>query len=101
DVIIDHFHTHDAELTFVRRKPGATPLTFANHDLSVHDIGFTHPMPFTATLTNPIPRGLVRTEGSVGPWKPGDIDGIALAGKYVFEDAQLATINGIGGTLQS
>ena len=58
-------------------------------------------MPFDARLTNPIPTGLVTASGSIGPWNAEDGTRTALAGKYNFVNADLTTINGIGGTLDS
>jgi hypothetical protein len=100
-VIVDHFVTHNAELTFVPRNPNRTPLVFAIHELNVRNVGFGGAMPFDARLTNPIPAGLVTTSGSIGPWNADDGTRTALSGKYTFASADLATINGIGGTLDS
>jgi len=101
DVIVEHLVTHDAELTFVPRKPGKKPLTFKIHDLHVNEIGFDRPMTYEAKLTNPVPVGLVQAKGTVGPWRRDDGPATPLTGEYTFTDADLSTINGIGGTLSS
>jgi hypothetical protein len=101
EVIIDHFITEDGSLEFVRRDKDKKPLIFGLHDLHVRDIGFGLAMPFEAVITNPVPTGLVKTQGEFGPWLDGNIVQSPLKGTYVFENADLATINGIGGTLQS
>lgn len=101
EIIIDHFLTRDAQLSFVPRETGRTPLTFAIHELEVEDIGFGLSMPFTATLTNPVPRGLVRARGAIGPIVETNAEATPVAGDYTFENADLSTINGIGGMLQS
>jgi hypothetical protein len=100
-VIVDHVVTHNAELTFVPRNPDRTPLVFAIHELNVWNVGFGGTMPFDARLTNPIPAGLVTTSGSIGPWNAEDGTRTALSGKYTFTSANLSTISGIGGTLDS
>jgi hypothetical protein len=100
EIIISHFITEDASLQFIRSE-GRKPLTFTIHDLHVRDVGFGLPMPFDATITNPVPEGLVKTTGQFGPWLPENIALSPLEGEYSFENANLATINGIGGTLQS
>lgn len=97
DIIIDHFVTHDAELRFVPRKAGDTPLTFAIHDLTVERVGFATEMPFHATLMNPTPRGLVDATGRIGPWNPRDVTALPLSGAFTFSEADLSTINGIAG----
>jgi hypothetical protein len=100
EIIISHFITEEASLQFIRSE-GKKPLTFGIHDLHVRDVGFGLPMPFEATITNPVPTGLVKTTGSFGPWLPEDVVRSPLEGSYIFENADLSTINGIGGTLQS
>ena len=64
-------------------------------------LGVGQQMPFTATLTNPLPKGQIETKGTFGPWKKGDPGGTPLAGTYSFQNADLGTIKGIGGILSS
>jgi hypothetical protein len=52
-------------------------------------------------LTNPKPKGVVETTGRIGPWNADDATATALQGEYALIDADLSTINGIGGILQS
>jgi hypothetical protein len=64
-------------------------------------VGVTERMPFEAELTNPLPRGQIKAHGRFGPWgreKPG---ATPVDGQYTFENADLATIKGIGGILSS
>jgi hypothetical protein len=100
-VVIGRLVSRNAVLNFIRGDPERQPLTFAIHDLEIDDLGFTRVMPFRARLTNPVPKGLVETDGSVGPWRPGDPTALPIQGLYTLTDADLSTINGIGGTLQS
>ena len=100
-VIVEQLIAHDAELSFRPKKPGGRPLTFAIHDLTVRELGFDRAWPYDATLTNPVPKGLVKTTGSFGPWDREDVAESPLGGEYTLTDADLGTINGIGGTLQS
>ena len=101
DVIIEHLIATDAVLMFVPRNKDKTPLTFEIHNLDVEEVGFTRRMPFKARLVNPVPKGLVEANGSVGPWNKDDLTRTPLEGAYVFTDADLSTINGIGGILTS
>ena len=100
-MIVEHLIAHDAELMFIRKEKNKRPLVFAIHDLYVDDLGFDRLMPFRAKLTNPIPTGLVDSSGTVGPWTKEDPTGLPVSGEYTFTDADLSTINGIGGTLTS
>lgn len=101
DVIIERLIAKDARLMFVPRRKDKQPLTFEIHDLDLEQVGFSRRMPFKAKLVNPVPKGLVEASGSVGPWRKDDLTRTPLQGEYTFTDADLATINGIGGTLQS
>jgi hypothetical protein len=58
-------------------------------------------MTFDATITNPIPKGLVKSRGTFGPWNRENPGGTPLDGRYTFDDADLAPIKGIAGTLSS
>ena len=100
-IIVDHLIAHDAELIFVPTKKDRPPLTFRIHDLEVSEVGFDRAMPFYAMVTNPVPTGLVETRGSIGPWNKDDPTGLPVSGDYTFTDADLSTINGIGGRLSS
>ena len=101
DVIVDELISHDAQLEFVKSSPHKAPLVFKIHKLALHDIGFGREIPFEATLTNPVPRGLVETRGKFGPWRRDDPTETRLSGEYTFSNADLSTINGIGGILSS
>ena len=101
DVIVAHLITHEAELSFQPKKPGGRPLLFQIHSLEIHDLGLHRQWPFHATLTNPVPRGEVESSGTVGPWSMENPGLMPIAGEYTLTDADLGTINGIGGILQS
>jgi hypothetical protein len=101
DVIVAHLITHEAELSFQPKKPGGRPLLFQIHSLEIHDLGLGRRWPFHARLTNPVPRGLVESSGTIGPWSMESPSLMPVAGEYTLTDADLGTINGIGGILQS
>ena len=99
-VIIEYLESKDAELVIVPRKPDKAPRVFAIHDLKMRSVGFDRAMPFDATLTNPLPTGLIQATGSFGPWRAEDPGHTPLNGKYEFTNADLGTIKGIGGILR-
>lgn len=101
DVIVETLEAKDAVLTILRRQPGREPLEFKIHDLRVTDVGFDRVMRFSANLTNPVPRGIVQSEGWMGPWNREQPTDFPLGGDYSFTLANLGTIRGIGGTLTS
>lgn len=100
-IVIDRLVSTDAILRLIPRREGKRPREFAIHRLTMSGVGVEERMPFEAELTNPVPRGLIKTEGRFGPWNRGDPGGTPLEGKYLFEDADLGTIKGIGGILTS
>lgn len=100
-VLIDHVTSTNAELIIVPSNPAKQPRVFAIHDLHLDDVGFNRSMPFRATLTNPVPAGLIETRGVFGPWRADSPDLTPLSGRYEFKQANLGTIHGIGGTLSS
>lgn len=99
-MLIDRLEAHDASLALIPRKAGRSPRVFAVHALHIQRLGFGEPMAFTATLTNPLPKGLIETRGTFGPWQKRDPGQTNLIGAYTF-DADLSTVKGIAGALES
>lgn len=100
-VLIDLVTSKDAELVIVPKNPLKSPKIFLIHDLQLESVGFDRAMPFVATLTNAIPKGEIATKGTFGPWVKGDPGRTPLSGHYNFDHADLNTIKGIAGILQS
>jgi len=100
-VLIDRVTARDAQLILMPKDPRKEPKVWAIHGLALESVGFNRSMPFTATLTNPIPEGEIATKGSFGPWVKGDPGLSPVSGRYTFDRADLNTIKGIGGILKS
>jgi hypothetical protein len=100
-ILVDRLMAEDAQLTIIPKRAGKDPKVFTIHRLTMQWIGRGDPMPFEAALINPIPRGTVKASGSFGPWGKDDPAATPLGGRYTFENADLSTIKGIGGTLTS
>ena len=83
------------------REQKKLPRVFTIESLSVERITLDKPLDFEAILTNPIPRGEIRTKGRFGPWVKSDPGLAAVSGTYRFDKADLGTIKGIGGILSS
>jgi hypothetical protein len=99
--IAGRLEARDAVLTFLRKDPAKEPLEFKIHGLSIANVGFGNVMPFSASLTNPVPQGLVESSGTIGPWNRRQPLALPVKGDYRFSLARLGTIRGIGGTLSS
>jgi hypothetical protein len=100
-IVIEHLEARDAQLAIVPRNPRKEPKVYAIHSLELDSVGFNREIPFTATLTNAIPKGEIATKGAFGPWVKGDPGSTPLRGRYSFDRADLNTIRGLGGILSS
>lgn len=100
-VIIDRVTADAATLVVLPRERRKLPRRFVLHKLTVRDISSDRPMAFDAVVENPKPRGRIETAGTFGPWNVEVPARTPLDARYKFVDADLSTIPGIAGTLQS
>src|ERR1700722_9799820 len=100
-IFVDKFVCQDTKLVINTTKPGKPPLEFAISDLKMKDIGPGQPMQFNATLVNPKPVGDIQSHGLFGPWQPDNPRDTPVQGDYSFTNADLSTIQGIGGIVSS
>jgi hypothetical protein len=100
-VIIGRITADAATLTILPRDIRKLPRRFVMHRLTVRDITTTLPMSFDTVLENPQPRGRIETTGTFGPWNVAEPARTPLEAEYRFIDADLSTIKGIAGIVQS
>ena len=100
-ILIDALQADGALVRIIPRRAGKDPKDFAIERLTMRTLGLAQQMPFTATLTNPLPKGRIETSGTFGPWQREDPGSTPLGGHYRFQNADLGTIKGIGGILES
>lgn len=100
-VVVDRLTSDNAILEIGTRKPGRPPRTFQIHRVVLTAAAFDRPSQFHAELTNPIPAGLIVADGTFGPWHPYEPALTKVGGSYTFNQADLSTIDGIGGHLDS
>jgi AsmA-like C-terminal region len=100
-VIVDVLKATDASLVLIPKRAEKEPKVFAVHQLTMRPLGRGEKMSFEATVTNPIPRGLVKAKGSFGPWRRDDPGSTPLDGQYTFDNADLSTVKGVAGILRS
>ena len=98
---IEQLTASDALLRLIPKRAGKGPREFAIHRLTMQGVGIERRMPFQAELTNPVPRGEIKTEGRFGPWSKASPAATPIDGKYVFDNVDLSTIKGIAGMLAS
>jgi hypothetical protein len=100
-IVVDKLLADEATLSLIPKRAGKEPRVFAVHRLTMKPLGRAQVMSFEASITNPLPRGLVKANGTFGPWQRADPGATPLDGKYTFDDADLGTVKGIGGRLDS
>jgi hypothetical protein len=100
-VVIDTLQTSDAVLDIESKKPDRPPRTFLIHDVTLSAAAFDRPVHYDAHLTNPKPTGTIRAAGEFGPWDADEPMLTPVGGAYTFSQADLSTIKGIGGVLDS
>jgi uncharacterized protein involved in outer membrane biogenesis len=98
---VDHMVAHGAELRFIGKRQGSRPLVFLIPDLHIDSLSLDEPMRFTSRVVNPMPEGPVDAGGQFGPWRRDDPTLTPLEGGYTLTNANLGTINGIGGRVTS
>jgi len=101
EIFIDEIVSREARVEIASKKADRLPRIFEIHDLVLHEFGGASPARFEAGVTNPIPRGRVETTGTFGPWQADEPRLTQVSGHYVFKDADLNDIKGIGGILSS
>jgi len=97
---VDRLVSQNARLSILSKDPKKNPKVFEIATLEMRDAGLAAPAAFRASLTNPVPFGTVNATGHFGPWRPDAPSLTPLDGKYSFK-ADLATIKGVAGTLDS
>ena len=101
DLEINEIRATRGLLRIVPDDPKKLPLNFDLDTVTFRNFSFDHAGQYEAQLTNPKPKGLIKSAGSFGPWNTYAPRSSPLSGDYEFIDAQLDTIKGIGGTLNS
>ena len=101
DFVIDSVNADHTTLTFIPKEPGKRVLTFDIRDLKLKSAGDYTKMHYVATVRNPLPPGMVQSQGNFGPWNQDDPSKTALSGKYTFRNADMGAFHGLGGTLSS
>lgn len=92
---------HEAKLTILPRDKAKVPLEFALHDIKLESVMAKEGMRYDAFLTNPKPKGQIKSTGTFGPWNGDEPADTPLSGDYLFENADLGVFKGIAGILRS
>jgi len=101
ELSIGEVHCARVKLVIQTNKPGKEPLEFDIENLVLRNAGSGRAMSYVAEVVNPKPVGIVHATGHFGPWQGEEPRNTPLDGDYSFDNADLSTIHGIGGTLSS
>jgi hypothetical protein len=100
-IVVDRLVAEKAALVLIPRRADKEPKIFEVARLTLEPLGRGKVMAYEATLTNPLPKGLIDASGTFGPWHREDPGGTPLTGRYTFDNVDLSTVKGIGGHLTS
>ncbi len=100
-LLIDRIESRSARVEIHSRRPGRLPRIWDIQNLVMTDFGAAAGSPFNAGLINPVPRGVIDTTGMFGPWHSDEPGLTPVSGNYVFQNADMNVIKGLGGTLSS
>src|SRR6266511_2541818 len=100
DALIRELVADNGVFTVMARRAGKPPREFQLTHLRFENLQFGKSTPFEAEVSNPVPAGVIHTVGRFGPWNGEEPSLTALGGGFRF-NADLASIDGIGGQLQA
>ena len=98
---IKRIESQSARVEIHSRRPNRLPRVWDIQKLVMDDFGSSGGSPFNAGLINPVPRGVIDTQGKFGPWHADEPGLTPVSGNYIFQNADMDVIKGLGGTLSS
>ena len=99
-VILKRLTATNSRMAIIPREDWKEPKVWDIIQLEMTNLRSQEAASFTATLTNPIPKGTIETTGSFGPWQSDEPGDTPIAGDYTFA-ADLGTIEGLEGDLSA
>ena len=100
-VLIKEIHATNGLISILRDDPKKPPREFPIQSVLVENFSFDNAASFHAELTNPVPKGEIDCVGTFGPWVPDEPRHTLVDAKFTFSNADMGTIKGLEGTLQS
>ncbi|MGA8034862.1 MAG: hypothetical protein WB985_02740 [Candidatus Acidiferrales bacterium] len=100
-VLIDEIDADNAMISIMRSDTNKPPRDFPIQHLHIQDFSFDGPARFQAQLTNAVPTGEIDASGEFGPWIPDEPREMPVSAHYAFKNADMGTLRGLSGTLQS
>ena len=100
-IVVDEIACDNSQLVIDSNRPDKDPKIFELGHIGLHEVGSSQPWKFEAVLTNALPKGDIHASGTFGPWNTDSPGESSIAGRYIFDHADLSTIRGIAGMLHS
>lgn len=100
-LVIGELSAREARMTIVPREADAAPKVWEIRALMMSEVAPDRPMPFSADIENPLPKGTVVANGTFGPWASGEPSLTQLEGTYTLAQADLGSIRGVGGIVDA
>lgn len=99
-VVVKRLTAKNARMAIIPREDWKMPKIWDISMLEMTNLRSGEPATFTASLTNPVPEGVIEATGSLGPWQSDEPGDTPIAGEYTFA-ADLGTIEGLAGDLSA
>jgi hypothetical protein len=100
-ILINRIDANSVRVEIHSRRPDKLPRVWDVQKLVMHDFGDSEGSRFVAGLINPVPKGVIDTTGTFGPWHADEPGLTPVNGNYLFQNADMDVIKGLGGTLSS
>ena len=100
-ILIKEIHVTNGLISILRADPQKPSRDFPLQNVLVQNFSFDDPATFHAQITNPIPLGDIDCAGGFGPWDADEPRHTPVDAKFTFNHADMATIKGLEGKLQS
>jgi AsmA-like C-terminal region len=98
---IETLFVHGAALDFLPGGNGKGAFHLELRDLKLSKVENEQPFRFDTVVENSIPKGTIHAKGSFGPWLPEEPGATPVEGTFEYNNAQLNTVPGIAGVLNS
>lgn len=100
-IIVDSIDCDRVILSIYPRDKNKTPQVYNISKLDMRNRSANGAMSYKAVLSNPVPAGDIDTSGEFGPWHGADPGATPVSGDFTYQNADLSTLQGIGGILSS
>jgi hypothetical protein len=100
-ILIKEIHASNGLISILRDDPKKPSRDFPIREVVVKDFSFDNAASFHAQLTNPVPLGQIDCTGTFGPWQADEPRHTPVDAKFTFNNANMGTIKGLEGTLNS